>query len=216
MALAAALEVLEREGAAERPNYGAFLAAHPPSHEAEIHDNTSWSCAHGVERWKADCGCRTRGDWHQRWRAPLREALDWLRDQVDPFFETRASSYLKDPWAARDAYIAVILDRRPERIDEFFAAHAREALDDAARVEARRLLELQRNRMLMYTSCGWFFDEISGIEAVQILRYAAMALQYLDDLGGGRLADEFVQRLGAAPSNVSEWRDGAEVYRRIV
>src|SRR5207249_10291940 len=101
-------------------------------------------------------------------------------------------------------------------LGEFFAAHARATLDDAGRVEVRRLLELQRNRMLMYTSCGWFFDEISGIEAVQILRYAAMALQYLNDLGGGRLEDEFVRRLAAAPSNLPEWRDGAEVYRRIV
>src|SRR5256886_3043514 len=140
MALAAALEVLEREGAAERPNYGAFLAAHPPSHEAEIHDNTSWSCAHGIERWRSDCGCRTRGDWHQRWRAPLREALDWLRDQIDPYFEARASAHLKDPWAARDDYAALLLDRSPERLDAVFAAHARGLLDPAARGAARKLL----------------------------------------------------------------------------
>src|SRR5439155_221479 len=134
---------------------------------------------------------------------------DWLRDQIDPFFEARASSYLKDPWAARDAYIAVLLDRRPDRLDEFFAAHARATLDDAGRVEVRRLLELQRNRMLMYTSCGWFFDEISGIEAVQILRYAAMALQCLNDLGGGRLEDEFVRRLAAAPTSRAASAPGA-------
>ena len=216
MALAAAVQQIDAEDTATLTNYGAFLAANPPTHEVEIRQRTSWSCAHGVQRWNADCGCRTRADWHQRWRAPLREALDWLRDQIDPFFEARASSYVKDPWAARDAYIAVLLDRRPDRLGEFFAAHARATLDDAGRVEVRRLLELQRNRMLMYTSCGWFFDEISGIEAVQILRYAAMALQYLNDLGGGRLEDEFVRRLAAAPSNLPEWRDGAEVYRRIV
>jgi len=216
MALAAAVQQIEAEGTATLTNYGAFLAAHPPTHEVEIRERTSWSCAHGVERWRSDCGCRTRGDWHQRWRAPLRQALDWLRDQIDPFFEARASAHLKDPWAALDAYAAVLLDRSPERLDAFFAAHARGPLDPTARVEARRLLELQRNRLLMYTSCGWFFDEISAIEPVQILRYAAMALQYLNDLGGGRLEDGFVRRLAAAPSNVPEIRTGAEVYRRLV
>ena len=216
MALAAAVQQIEAEGTATLTNYGAFLAAHPPTHEVEIRERTSWSCAHGVERWRSDCGCRTRGDWHQRWRAPLREALDWLRDQIDPFFEARASAHLKDPWAALDAYAAVLLDRSPERLDAFFAAHARGPLDPTARVEARRLLELQRNRLLMYTSCGWFFDEVSAIEPVQILRYAAMALQYLNDLGGGRLEDGFVRRLAAAPSNVPEIRNGAEVYRRLV
>jgi len=216
MALAAAAQQIEAEGTATLTNYAAFLAAHPPTHEVEIREQTSWSCAHGIERWRADCGCRTRGDWHQRWRAPLRDALDWLRDQIDPFFEARASAHLKDPWAARDDYAAVLLDRSPERLDAFFAAHARGQLDPAARVEARRLLELERNRLLMYTSCGWFFDEISAIEPVQILRYAAMALQYMNDLGGGRLEDEFVRRLAAAPSNVPEMRDGAEVYRRLI
>jgi alpha-amylase/alpha-mannosidase (GH57 family) len=216
MALAAAVQQIEAEGAATLTNYGAFLAAHPPTHQVEIRELTSWSCAHGVERWRSDCGCRTRGDWHQRWRAPLREALDWLREQIDPFFEARASAHLKDPWAARDAYAAVLLDRSPDRLEAFFADHARGVLESAARVEVRRLLELERHRLLMYTSCGWFFDEISAIEPVQILRYAAMALQYLNDLGGGWLEDEFVRRLAAAPSNVPEMADGAEVYRRLV
>ena len=216
MALAAAVQQIEAEAAAALTNYAASLAANPPTHEVEIRERTSWSCAHGIERWRSDCGCRTRGDWHQRWRAPLREALDWLRDQIDPYFEARASAHLKDPWAARDDYAALLLDRSPERLDAFFAAHARGVLDPAARVEARKLLELERNRLLMYTSCGWFFDEISAIEPVQILRYAAMALQYLTDLGGSRLEDEFIRRLGAAPSNVAELRDGAEVYRRLV
>ena len=216
MALAAAMHQIEAEGTVALTNYGAFLAAHPPTDEVELHERTSWSCAHGVERWRADCGCRTRSDWHQRWRAPLREALDWLRDQIDPFFEARASAFLKDPWAARDAYIAVILDPSPERLDAFFGAHQRAPLDPAARAETRRLLEMQRHRLLMYTSCGWFFDEISALEPVQILRYAAIALQYLGDLGGGRLEPEFVRRLEAAPSNIPALRDGGEVYRQLI
>jgi len=216
MALAAAVRQIETDGSAALTNYGAFLAAHPPTDEVEIHERTSWSCAHGVERWRADCGCRTRSDWQQRWRAPLREALDWLRDQIDPFFEARAGAHLKDPWAARDAYIEVLLDPSPARLDAFFAAHQRTPLDAAARVEIRRLLELARHRLLMYTSCGWFFDEISGLEPVQILRYAGIALQYLGDLGGGRLEPELVRRLESAPSNIPALSDGGEVYRRLI
>jgi alpha-amylase/alpha-mannosidase (GH57 family) len=216
MALAAALEQLAEDDTVELTNYGAFLAAHPPTHEAQIHQATSWSCGHGVERWRADCGCRVRGDWHQRWRGPLREALDWLRDLVDPFYESRAGVYLREPWAARDAYVGVILDRSPAELDAFLHEHARVPLDATARLEVRRLLELQRNRLLMYTSCGWFFDEISGIEPVQVLRYAAMALQYLRDLGGGHHEPELEKRLGLAPSNVAALGDGREVYRRLV
>jgi alpha-amylase/alpha-mannosidase (GH57 family) len=216
MALAAAIQQLEAEGFATLTNYGAYLEACPPAHEVEIHERTSWSCSHGVERWRSDCGCKTRGDWHQRWRGPLRGALDWLRDQVDAFYEARASDHLKDPWAARDAYVAVVLDRGPESLARFFARVQRAPLDAAAQVEVRKLLEMQRHRMLMYTSCGWFFDELSGLEPVQILKYAAMALQYLRDLGAGALEPEFVRRLQAAPTNVRELPHGAEVYRRVI
>lgn len=216
MALAAALELLAQDAGVELTNYGAFLADHPPTHEAQVQPATSWSCAHGVERWRADCGCRFRGDWHQRWRAPLRETLDWLRDLVDVFYATRAAAYLRDPWAARDDYVRVVLDRTPAPRAAFLAAHGRGPLDDAARLDAWKLLELQRNRMLMYTSCGWFFDEISGLEPVQVLRYAAMTLQYLRDLGGGHHEPEFGKRLAAAPSNAPAYGDGAEVYRRLV
>jgi alpha-amylase/alpha-mannosidase (GH57 family) len=216
MALAAAVQQVEREGFASLTNYAAWLLAHPPAHEVEIREATSWSCAHGVERWRADCGCRVAGHTHQRWRAPLRETLDWLRDQLDPWWETRAGELLKDPWAARDEYIEVVLDRSPERLAAFMARHRRAPLDASATVEARRLLELQRNRLLMYTSCGWFFDELSGLEPVQILKYAAMAMQYAHHLDGPALEPEFTRRLGAAPTNAPEFPDGGEVYRRLV
>jgi alpha-amylase/alpha-mannosidase (GH57 family) len=216
MALASALDLIDADDSVELTNYGAFLAAHPPTHEVEIHQATSWSCAHGVERWRADCGCRVRGDWHQRWRGPLREALDWLRDLIDAFYAERAAVYLRNPWAARDDYARVVLDRDPAQLGSFLAAHQRAPLDAAARLETRRLLELQRNRLLMYTSCGWFFDEISGLEPVQILKYAAMALQYLRDLGAGHHEPEFEKRLAAASSNVAEYGDGGQVYRRLV
>ena len=216
MALAAALQELGKDDTVMLTNYGAFLAAHPPTHEAQIHQATSWSCAHGVERWRTDCGCRVRGDWHQGWRAPLREALDWLRDQADALYEARGGALFKDAAQARDEYVGVILEPRGERLERFLDAHLRVAASPAVRLEARRLLELQRNRLLMYTSCGWFFDEISGIEPVQILRYAAMTLQYVRDLGGGQLEPELERRLAAAPSNVAAFGDGREVYRRLV
>ena len=216
MALAAAIQQVEAASFAALTNYGAFLAEHPPTHEVQIRENTSWSCSHGVERWRSDCGCRLRGGSQQRWRAPLRDALDWLRDQIDLFFEARAGAVLKDPWAARDAYVDVVLDRSPERLAAWLERHQRAPLDAAAQVETRRLLELQRNRMLMFTSCGWFFDELSSLEPVQILKYAAIALQYLRDLGGGHLEPDFVRRLEAAPTNATEFHDGGDVYRTLI
>ncbi len=216
MALAAAIAQTESEGFATLTNYGAFLVEHPPAFEVQIRERTSWSCAHGIERWRSDCGCKTRVDWHQRWRKPLREALDWLRDQIDTFYESRASAFLKDPWEARDAYIEVVLDRSPEGLATWLARHRRVLLDAGGQVETRRLLEMERNRLLMYTSCGWFFDEISALEPIQILKYAAMALQYLRDLGGGQLEGEFVRRLEAAPSNVAAFANGGEVYRTLI
>jgi alpha-amylase/alpha-mannosidase (GH57 family) len=216
MALAAAVRQLEAAGDVTLTNYGAFLAGHPPTDEVEIRERTSWSCAHGVERWRSDCGCRIRGDWQQRWRAPLREALDWLRDEVDAFYESRAGAWMKAPWQARDEYVDVVLERSPERLEPFLARHQRVALDPAARLEVRRLLELQRNRLLMFTSCGWFFDELSALEPVQVLRYAAMAVQYLADLGGPRLEEALMRRLAAAPTNVAAVPDGASVWNRLI
>jgi hypothetical protein len=215
MALAAALARLEDDPDITITNYGEYLAQVPPTVEVEIRANTSWSCFHGIERWRSDCGCRMTGGTHQRWRAPLREALDHLRDQVDALYEARAGALLQDSWRARDEYVTVVLDRTPERVSEFLEAHRRAPLDDAGRLEALRLLELQRNRMLMYTSCGWFFDELSGLEPVQILRYAALVMQYARDLGGS-FEEDFVRRLSAAPTNVREYPDGGAVYRRLV
>ena len=215
MALAAALDLIERERVAALTNYGAFLAGNPPAWEVEIQEATSWSCAHGLERWRNDCGCRTRPDTHQRWRAPLRGALDWLREQIDTVFEQRGSELLKDPWAARDEYIDVILDRSPEIANAFIARHQRMALDAADLVDARRLLEMQRNRSLMFTSCGWFFDDVAGIETAQILKYAGHAIE-LAGSGGAALTGELVERLARARSNDAAVGTGREVYHRSV
>ena len=216
MGLAAALEQIEASGAAVLTNHAAFLAAHPPDHEVQIRENTSWSCSHGVERWRSDCGCRMNPATRQGWRAPLRESLNWLAVGIDAFYEARAASLLKDPWAARDAYVDVLAERTPATLERFFAAQASAALDEETRVEARRLLEMERQRVLMFTSCGWFFDDLAGLEPVQNLRYAAMAMQYARDLGGPDLEPAFAHRLRAAVSNDPEEGTGADVYRRRV
>ena len=218
MALAAACDRVEREGSVTLTNYGAFLAAFPPTAEAEVVGPSSWSCAHGVERWRADCGCSSgRPGWRQAWRGPLREALDWLRDAVDPLFEARAAALFKDPWAARDDYVEVVLDRSPAAVAGFLGRHAPRPLSPPETIEAIKLLELQRHRLLMYTSCGWFFDEVSGIETVQVLKYAARVLQLARELGAeSELESRFVKRLAAAPSNLPELGAGDAVWRRYV
>jgi alpha-amylase/alpha-mannosidase (GH57 family) len=218
MALSYALQYIEENGLARLTNYGEFLEAHLPVHEVQIHENTSWSCAHGVERWRSDCGCNTGGQpgWNQQWRRPLRDALDWLRNEVAPFYEVRGRELLVDPWAARDAYINVILDRSSGIRESFFARHATHALSAAERVTALELLELQRHAMLMYTSCGWFFSELSGIETVQVIEYAGRVLQLARQLGGPDLEPQFLERLACAKSNIPEHRDGRAIYEKFV
>ncbi|MFP4473161.1 MAG: DUF3536 domain-containing protein [Candidatus Omnitrophota bacterium] len=197
--------------------YGEYLEQHPPEYEVEIHDRSAWSCAHGVERWNSDCGCSVGGnDWHQRWRRPLRESLDWLRDELAPLFEEEMSKICREPWTARNAYVAVIRDRSPENVNAFFQQYFQKDLDDQQKIRALKLLEMQRHAMLMYTSCGWFFDEISGIETVQILQYAARAIQMARDVAGKNLEDHFLQRLEKAESNIPDFKNGRGVYDRFV
>ena len=215
MALAYAIQVLEGRGGGEMTNYATFLADHPPTHEAQIHERTSWSCAHGVERWRSNCGCRTRADWHQRWRKPLREALDWLKAQVDALFEEAGARVFHDPWAARDSYIDVVLDRGDLALTRFLGAQALRPGQPDDRRTALRLLEMQRHAMLMFTSDGWFFDEVSRIETAQVLRHAARVMQ-LAQTAGMDLERPFLDRLRAAESNLTIYRDGAAVYDRLV
>jgi alpha-amylase/alpha-mannosidase (GH57 family) len=216
MALADALAFVEDNGLAQLTNYAQFLERFPPTCEVEIHENSSWSCVHGVERWRDDCGCHTgaHSDWHQQWRSPLREALDWLREALIPLFNSRAGMWLRDPWAARNDYIQVILDRSGTAADLFLEKHARRLLGVQEQVEVFRLLEMQRHALLMYTSCGWFFDEISGIETNQILQYALRAMDYAQDLSGKSLHQAFYDRLAAAPSN--RYAHGAVAYEQQV
>jgi len=218
MALAYALEHIETNGLARLTNYGEFLESHPPTHEVEIVENTAWSCAHGVDRWWRDCGCNSGGrpGWDQAWRTPLRNALDGLRDEVLPAFEQHAGALLTDPWRARDAYIEVILDRSTERREAFLVEQARRPLEPEEEVRAWKWLELQRHAMLMYTSCGWFFDELSGIETVQVIQYAGRVVQLARELLGDDHEGRFIERLREARSNIPEHGDGATVFEKFV
>ena len=231
MALSYALNWVKDNHLAQLTNYGEFLEKFPPTWEAEVAENTSWSCAHGVERWRSDCGCNGgKPGWNQRWRTPLREALDLLRDRTAPLAEAVAKPLLKDLWAARDAYIHVILDRSSDNLDRFFAAHATHTLTSAERITVFELLELQRHTQLMYTSCGWFFDDISGIETMQIIAYAGRVIQlatklFTDSalftdptfiLSATTLEADFLRVLATAESNDPNAGNGAEVYGRFV
>lgn len=215
MALADCLNYVEDAGLATLTNFGQFLELHPPIWEVQIHENSSWSCVHGVERWRSDCGCKSNPNGgHQRWRKPLRETLDWLRDQLAPIFEREGARLLRDPWAARNDYIEVMLDRSDASVDAFLKKHARRELSLLETVAVLRLLEIQRFAVLMYTSCGWFFDEISGIETNQILQYALRAMDYTLDVTGQDFHPEFTRRLASAPSNVLP--NGAESFLKNV
>jgi hypothetical protein len=184
----------------------------PPAQEVRVHES-AWSCVHGVRRWKDDCGCHTGGapGWSQAWRAPLREALDFLRDHGAEVFERRGREVLYDPWAARDAYVDVLLGRRTSA--DFLAEHG---LPGSDHVVALTLLEAQRHALLMYTSCGWFFNDLAGIETLQIIRYAARAIDLLAEIGESLDMDRFLDVLGRARSNVEVEGDGRTIWHRHV
>ncbi len=214
MALAYCLDYIERHKHSNLTNYAEFTAKFPAKYEAQIHESSSWSCVHGVERWRSNCGCNSGGNpWHQRWRAPLRETLDWLRDELITIFEKQAVGLLRDPWKARDEYINVILDRNDNTIRKFLSEHCLKSVEQN---HVLRLMEVQRNALLMYTSCGWFFDEISGIETTQIMQYACRAMQLVSQVSDSNLEEEFMTRLESAPSNVAALENGNQVYQKYV
>ncbi|MGD8818207.1 MAG: DUF3536 domain-containing protein, partial [Acidobacteriota bacterium] len=217
MALAWALQEIGRRDGVRLTNYAEFLDGYEVTDEAEIVEASSWSCAHGVERWRSDCGCVTgREDWGQEWRAPLRAALDWLRDALAQRYEERMGELFDDPWKARNDYIDVVLDRSDESLAHFFEQHATRRPTRDERVTALRLFEMQRRALQMYTSCGWFFDDISRIETVQILGYAARAVQLGCEVFDEDLESGLVARLKKAPSNVETFGDGEGVWRQLV
>ncbi len=217
MALAYCIHHIESNKLAKITNYGQYLSLFEPEFEVEIHENSSWSCVHGVERWRHDCGCNSGVSWHQKWRAPLRYALDWLRDNLEEVFERELKIFTPDVWAARNRYIDVILDRSEDNVNAFIRDVLGHDLDDEEeKTKFIRLLEMQRHALLMYTSCGWFFDDISGIETTQIMQYACRAIQLAERESNVFLEEEFEALLALAPSNLPEYGDGFNIYNKWV
>jgi alpha-amylase/alpha-mannosidase (GH57 family) len=215
MALAFCIDEIIRDKSVSITNYAAYLEKFPPTHEAQIIENSSWSCIHGIERWRNNCGCNSGGKpgWNQLWRKPLREALDWLRDELTIVYNEESAKIFIDPNKARDEFIEIILNRDEEIVHAFVSKNLK---SEASVTHALRLLEIQRNAMLMYTSCGWFFDEISGIETTQILQYACRAIQLASQVSDKELDEIFTNKLSVAPSNESIYADGRRVYRKLV
>jgi alpha-amylase/alpha-mannosidase (GH57 family) len=203
-------------------NLAAYLDHRPPSDEIELAPGdddlgTSWSCAHGVGRWFRDCGCHTGGEpgWTQAWRRPLRSALELVREHAARIYEARMGAWMDDPWGARDAYIEVLGDG-PDAFETWARRWNRASPGSDALVQQRTLLEMQLQSMLMFTSCGWFFNDVSGIETVQVLHYAARCMDYLDELGERSPEREFLDALGESRSNRRDQGTAADIYRRTV
>jgi hypothetical protein len=217
MALAYAFDKLEKLGV-RITNFAEYLELQPPISEVEIIENTSWSCDHGIERWRSGCCCSTgsHAGWNQAWRVPLRQAMDLLRDSLSPVFEKEARLFFTDPWAARNAYQMVIADRDPGNIEAFFNKTASKPLSEPEKVRALKLMELQRYLMAAFTSCGWFFDDIGGLESVLVMKQAGRALQLAHELFGESPDKEFLNLLDSAESNVSALGTGWDIFEREV
>ena len=219
MALAYVLQIKAKEEGFTITNYGEYLENCRSDYEVDIKQASSWSCFHGVGRWKEDCGCSTGGHpgWNQKWRKPLRDALDYLRDELAKLFETEGPKYFsKNCWDVRNNYIDVILDRSSLSVNKFHKENFLPDLSDEDKVKAMELLEIQRQAQLMYTSCGWFFSEISGIETVQIMKYAARAMQLAAVFTKKDFETRFTEILSEAKSNITEYGTGRDIFNNFV
>jgi len=183
MALAYMINRVKKSGQAYLTNYGAFLARSAVTYEVRIKENTAWSCAHGVERWKSNCGCGAdlQTGTNQKWRKPLRNTLNWLRDELDEIFEREGRKYFTDPWTARNNFGSLLSNRDVHGVEEFMKSHMAGSFPLEEQIRALRLLEMERYVQYMFTSCAWFFTDISGIETVQILQYAYRAIDLAEE-----------------------------------
>ncbi|MFN3530493.1 MAG: DUF3536 domain-containing protein [Bacteroidia bacterium] len=217
MALSYCLKYIEDNELATLTNYATYAATVVPEFEVQIHNNSSWSCVHGVERWRSDCGCNSGGypQYNQAWRVGLREALNWLRDELNAEYQSQMHIFCADVWGIRNAYIEVINDRSEANVSAFLERFLYFDVEEARKTKVLRLLEMMRQCQLMFTSCAWFFDEISGIETVQVLQYACRAIQIAETESNLRLDDAFQQRLSIAISNVPHMQNGAHIYESI-
>jgi alpha-amylase/alpha-mannosidase (GH57 family) len=212
MALAYLFSKLKEQKDIKLTVFGEFLEKHPPTDQVQIQEKSSWSCSHGLERWKEDCGCscNLNPQWNQKWRRPLREALDWLREALKGSLKSEAAQVFFDFQKAKEDYIQVILD--PDKKDRFLKEHLRSGSPQ----KALALLEIERESLLMFTSCAWFFDDPSGIETLLVLKHASRAIDLGRRFLGIELEREFLERLREVKSNIPEKGDGEKLYLREV
>ncbi|MBN1975529.1 MAG: DUF3536 domain-containing protein [Sedimentisphaerales bacterium] len=218
MALAYCLHYIKTNNLAKITIYSEYLEKFPPTYEVQIVENSSWSCTHGVERWKGNCGCSVNKSMSgkQQWREPLRNSLDWLRDRCTELYEKNLPQYSKDPWLVRNEYITVINDRSEENVNDFIEHAAGKELELSEKIQFLKLMEIQRMSLLMFTSCGWFFDDIMGIETLQVLEYAARAMQLYNEITGIDLLEQFKAIIVNAPANLQNIKNGRDVYEKYV
>ena len=218
MAAAYALKKIRDHRSARITNFAEYLEANGSQWEADIRENSSWSCSHGIERWRSDCGCRLSHEagWNQKWRSVLREAMDLLKQAVDEVFESRLKTLLKDPWQARNDYIAVVLDPSKKEKGKFLAKSAKKALSNEEEKKTWDLLEAEKFSMFMFTSCGWFFDDISGLEPAQVMKFALRAIELVQPYHEKDLEAAFVKALAKAKSNFPEKGTGADIFEKMV
>ena len=198
-------------------NYGSFLSLAPPTHEVRIVERTSWSCPHGVERWRSNCGCgaEIRPGYSQEWRAPLRTSMDWLRDRLSEIYDKEGGKVFIDSRAAAKEF-ASVADNDGAALQEYLLGHQRSKLSVEEIRKGIRLLRMVECSALMYASCGWFWEDISRIETVQVLRYAARAMELAAELTGVDLESRFIRMLAAAPSNDVRFKTGSQMYMALV
>lgn len=218
MALASCVTMLKEEPEIKLTNYAEFLSLFPPQYEMSIKENSSWSCVHGVERWSKNCGCSdgANANFHQLWREPLRNALNWLRDEVADFYSSELQKMGVEPWGLRNAYIFYLTDRSDEKLQDIIANYTPKDLKEEQKLRVIRLLEMQRNSLLMFTSCGWFFDEVSRIETKQILQYADRVIQIAEGESNKKLYDTFLSMLQLAPSNIEKYGNAEVLYKKEI
>ncbi len=218
MAISYGLKKISDHRLARLTNFAEFLDRFGSRLEVDIHEASSWSCAHGVERWRADCGCRINQapGWNQKWRTVLRDAFDFLKEAIDEVYERQADRWFKDPWQARNDYISVMLDPSMASRRAFLARQTRRAPSPEDERRIWELLEAEKFSLFMYTSCGWFFDDISGIEPVQVMKFALRALELVQPHYSKDLEGPFVKMLARAKSNLPEQGTGEDVFNTLV
>jgi alpha-amylase/alpha-mannosidase (GH57 family) len=224
MCLAALIKLVKKNDDFKFLNYGMYLDLHPPTYLVKLRNGerglgTSWSCVHGVARWYRNCGCTTgnKPDWNQEWRTPLRNALVYLRDKLRAIY-IREMSLLSsnDPKEIRNSYIDVLTEKVNKNDFIKKCVDKTDPLNKKIIHRFFSLLEGQKYSMFMFTSCGWFFSEISGLETMQNMRYAIKASELHQMTNNQDILSPFLSELENARSNISTYGSGRNIVESII